>query len=47
MVRICLVQEVALLGGEALLEYLCHCGCGLKNPCPGCLETGLSLAAFR
>jgi hypothetical protein len=26
---ICLAQEVALLGGVALLKWVCHCGCGL------------------
>ena len=29
MVCICLAQGVALLGGMALLELVCHCGCGL------------------
>ena len=26
---ICLAQEVALSGGVALLEEVCHCSCGL------------------
>jgi hypothetical protein len=29
MVCICLVQRVAMLGGVALLKYVCHCGCVL------------------
>jgi hypothetical protein len=31
MVCVCLGQGVALLGGVALLEQVCHCGCGLKT----------------
>ena len=29
MVCICSAQGVAPLGGVALLEEVCHCGCGL------------------
>jgi hypothetical protein len=29
IVCICLAQEVALFGGIALMEYVCHCGHGL------------------
>jgi hypothetical protein len=29
MVCVCSAQGVALLGGVALLEWVCHCGCGL------------------
>ena len=29
MVCVCLAQGVALLGGVALLELVCHCGRGL------------------
>jgi hypothetical protein len=36
---ICLAQEVAQLGGVALLEEVCHCVGGLWDPPPSCLET--------
>jgi len=36
---ICLAQGVALLGGVALLEEVCHCVSGLWDPSPSCLET--------
>jgi hypothetical protein len=36
----------ALLGGVALLEEVCLCGCGLWDPLPSCLEASL-LASFR
>jgi hypothetical protein len=38
MICICLAQGVALLGGVALLEWVCHCGQGLKT---------LALAAWK
>ena len=44
MVCVCLVQGVALIGGVALLEYVYHCGYGLKTLT---LEVNLPLAAFR
>lgn len=47
MVCICLVQGVALLAGVALLQEVCHCGGGLGDPLPSCLEGSLLLAAFR
>jgi hypothetical protein len=31
MVCMCLAQGVALLGGVAWLEQVCHCGCALKT----------------
>jgi hypothetical protein len=31
MVCICLAQGLALLGGVALMELVCHYGCGLKT----------------
>ena len=46
MVHICLAQGVALLGDVALLELMCHCGCGISDPHPSCLEASI-LAAFR
>ena len=42
----CLVQGVALLGGVALLEDVCHCGCGQWDPPPNHVGASL-LAAFR
>jgi len=38
MVCICLAQGVALLGGVALMEYMCYGGHGLKT---------LTLAAWK
>jgi hypothetical protein len=33
--------------GVALLELVCHCGCGLEDPHPSCLEVSSLLAASR
>jgi len=44
-VCICLAQGVALFGGVALLEWVCHCGCRLWDPPPSCLEARILLAA--
>jgi hypothetical protein len=41
-----LAQGVALFGGMALLEEVCHCGHGLQDPCLSCLETNFLLFAF-
>ena len=46
MVCICLAQGVAVLGGVALLEWVCHCGHGLLDPHPSCPEASILLAAF-
>jgi hypothetical protein len=32
---------MALLEGVALLEEVCHCGSGLRDPHPSCLEASL------
>ena len=47
MVCICSAQGVVLLGGVALLELVCHCGHGLYDPHPSCLEASMLLASFR
>jgi hypothetical protein len=48
VVWICLAQEVALLGGVALLEEVCHCGCGLWDPFSNqWRRLSLLLTAFR
>jgi hypothetical protein len=46
IVCICLAQGMALLGGLVLLEWVCHCGCGLKDPHPSFLGASLLLPAF-
>jgi hypothetical protein len=47
IVWICLARGVALFGGVALLELVCHCGRGLWDPHPNSLEVSIQLAAFR
>lgn len=46
VVWLCLANGVALLGGVGLLEELCHCGSGIWDPPPSCLETSLLQATF-
>ena len=42
VVLIFLAQGGALLGGVALLEEVCHCGCKLWDPPPSCLKIAFS-----
>ena len=46
VVWICLTQGVALLGGVALLEEVCHCWGGLWDLPPSFLEVSFLLSAF-
>jgi len=46
MVCICLAQGVAPSEGVALLEEVCHCGSGLGDLPPSCLEAVQSVPGF-